>query len=89
MMQSRHLIGYNTNMTTKEFSPTGVPIIDTNAPRVQLLRFDEGRCCVAHRNDNGELHRDSGPAVIWSNGNEERWFKGIRMFCSGEFQAAR
>ena len=36
-------------------------------------------------NENGELHREDGPALEYSNGTKEWWIKGVRL-TEEEFQ---
>jgi hypothetical protein len=38
-------------------------------------------CGTKYWFDDNKLHRDDGPAVIYSNGNVEFWFKGNRIYC--------
>jgi len=33
--------------------------------------------------DNGRIHREGGPAVVWDNGSEEWWLNGVRHRVGG------
>jgi hypothetical protein len=34
---------------------------------------------IVYHNENGKLHREDGPAVIWSNGTVEYWKNGKQV----------
>ena len=51
---------------------TEAELFDALALRVEISKFGTR----SYYNHAGQLHRDSGPAVIWSSGAKEWWQNG-------------
>jgi hypothetical protein len=65
--------------------PGGIYCLIHNDPAYQVLCQLAGEvppCCLREgielRDEHGELHRDDGPALIWSDGTQEWWQHGER-----------
>ena len=46
-------------------------------------KFDEYLVLNEYRNDNGNLHREDGPAAVWRDGSAQWWIDGKRHRLDG------
>jgi hypothetical protein len=40
-------------------------------------------------NLKGQLHNETGPAIIWNDGLQEWWYNGERIYCSSQEEFER